>query len=387
MKPLNIALIGSRFMGKAHSNAWTSVVQFFDVPFTPVLKVACGVHEESLRKFAENWGWESISTDWRDVVARDDVDVVDIAVPTHLHRDIAVAAARAGKHLFCEKPAALDSRQAIEMSEAATKAGIVHYLNHNYRRCPAVRLAKQLIDEGALGRVFHWRGSYLQSWIVDKAFPLTWQLRKEYAGSGAHSDLNSHLVDLARYLVGEITSVTAMTARFIRERPLPVEGTSGAFQAGSSSQAMGEVTVDDAAFVLAEFDNGALGSFESSRFAPGRKNHNCFEIYGSDGSVAFNLERMNELQLFSTRDMAHTQGFRTILATEELHPYVGHWWPPGHIIGYEHTFVHAVADFLTAIQDGREIRPNFRDGVREMRVLDAALESASEGRRVQVEVA
>lgn len=386
MKPVNIALIGSRFMGKAHSNAWAKVAQFFDVPFKPVLKVACGVHEESLRRFAENWGWESITTDWRDVVARDDVDVVDIAVPTHLHRDIAVAAARAGKHLFCEKPAALDSHQAIEMCEAATRAGIAHYLNHNYRRCPAVRLAKQLIEEGALGRVFHWRGAYLQSWIVDKAFPLTWQLRKEHAGSGAHSDLNSHLVDLARYLVGEITSVSAMTARFIRERPLPVEGTSGAFQAGSRSQAMGEVTVDDAAFVLAEFDNGALGSFESSRFAPGRKNHNCFEIYGSDGSLAFNLERMNELQLFSTRDAANTQGFRTILATEELHPYASHWWPPGHIIGYEHTFVHAMADFLTAIREGREIRPNFHDGVREMQVLDAALESASEGRRMQVGV-
>lgn len=384
MESLNVALIGSRFMGKAHSNAWAKVAQFFDIPFTPILKVACAAHEESLRNFAETWAWESITTDWRDIVKRDDVDIVDIAVPTYLHRDIAVAAARAGKHLFCEKPVALDSRQAIEMREAATKAGIVHYLNHNYRRCPAVALAKQLIDEGVIGRVFHWRGAYLQSWITDKEFPLTWQLRKECAGAGAHFDLNSHLVDLARYLVGEITSVTAMTARFIGERPLPVEGTSGAFQAGSSSQSMGDVTVDDAAFVLAEFDNGALGSFESSRFALGRKNHNCFEIYGSDGSLVFNLERMNELQLFSARDAAHAQGFRTILATEELHPYVGRWWPPGHIIGYEHTFVHAMADFLTAIHQGHGIRPNFHDGVREMQVLDAALESAGEGRQVQV---
>ena len=371
-------------MGKAHSNAWAKVQQFFDIPFTPILKVVCAAREEPLRNFAETWGWESISTDWRDVVTRDDVDIVDIAVPTYLHRDIAVAAAQAGKHLFCEKPMALDSRQAIEMCKAATKAGIVHYLNHNYRRCPAVTLAKQLIDEGKIGRVFHWRGTYLQSWITDREFPLTWQLRKECAGAGSHFDLNSHLVDLARYLVGKITSVTAMTARFIGERPLPLEGTSGAFQAGSSSQSMGDVTVDDAAFVLAEFDNGALGSFESSRFALGRKNHNCFEIYGSDGSLAFNLERMNELQFFSARDAAHAQGFRTILATEELHPYVGHWWPPGHIIGYEHTFVHAMADFLTAIHEGHGIRPNFHDGVREMQVLDAALESAGEGRRVQV---
>ncbi len=373
-------------MGKAHSNAWAKVAQFFDVPFAPILKVACAVHEGPLRNLAETWGWESITTDWRDAVTRDDVDVVDIAVPTHLHRDIAVEAAKAGKHLFCEKPAALDSRQAIEMCEAAAKAGIVHYLNHNYRRCPAVALAKQLVDEGAIGRVFHWRGAYLQSWITDEDFPLTWQLRKERAGSGAHSDLNSHLVDLARYLVGEIASVSAMTARFIRERPLPFEGTSGAFQAGSSSQEMGEVTVDDAAFVLAEFANGALGSFESSRFAPGRKNYNCFEIYGSGGSLAFNLERMNELRYFSTMDAAHTQGFRTILATEELHPYAGRWWPPGHIIGYEHTFVHAMADFLTAIHKGKGIRPNFYDAVREMQVLDAALESAGEGRRVQVPV-
>ena len=384
MKPLNIALIGSRFMGKAHSNAWAKVAQFFDIPYKPILKVACAVQEEPLRKFADTWGWESITTDWRDVVERDDVDIVDISVPPHLHRDIAVAAAETGKHLFCEKPAALDSRQTIEMCEAADKAGVVHYLNHNYRRCPAVTLAKRLIDEGALGRIFHWRGAYLQSWITDEAFPITWHLQKEYAGSGVHHDLNSHLVDLARYLVGEITSVTAMTARFIDERPLPLEGTSGAFQAGSSSQSMGEVTVDDAAFVLAEFDNGALGSFESSRFAPGRKNHNCFEIYGSGGSLAFNLERMNELQFFSAKDAEYTQGFRTILATEELHPYVSHWWPPGHIIGYEHTFVHAVADFLSAIHNGQGIRPDFHDAVREMQVLDAALESASQGRRVRV---
>ena len=384
MKPLNVALIGSRFMGKAHSNAWARVAQFFDIPYTPVLKVACAAHEKPLRNFAETWGWESITTDWRDVVSRDDVDIVDIAVPTHLHCDIAVEAARAGKHVFCEKPVALDARQAIEMREAAKKAGIVHYINHNYRRCPAVTLAKQLIDEGAIGRIFHWRGAYLQSWITDESFPLTWQLRKEYAGSGAHSDLNSHLVDLARYLVGEITSVTAMTARFVGERPLPVKGTSGAFQAGSSSQSIGQVTVDDAAFVLGEFDNGALGSFESSRFALGRKNYNCFEIYGSRGSLAFNLERMNELQFFSAKDAAHSQGFRTILATEELHPYVGHWWPPGHIIGYEHTFFHAMADFLTAIHGGQGIRPNFHDGVREMQVLDAALESARKGRRVRV---
>ena len=281
MKKLNVAIIGAKFMGKAHSSSWSRVRRFFDTPVEPVLKVACGRPDERLQEFADRWGWQSISMDWNETVNRPDVDIVDIAAPTFLHHDVAIEAAKAGKHVFCEKPLCLTHEQAVEMYAVAQKAGIVHYLNHNYRRCPAVALAKQLIQEGRLGRLFHWRSAYLQSWIVDPEFPLTWHLRKETAGSGAHADLNSHLVDLARYLVGDITEVTAMTAQFINERPLPDEGSSGAFQAGQTAKvnAHGSVTVEDAAFMLARFENGTLGAFEATRFAPGRKNYNSFELW------------------------------------------------------------------------------------------------------------
>lgn len=386
MKKLNVAIIGAKFMGKAHSSAWSRVHRFFDVPYEPVLKVACGRPGSSIESFAARWGWESISTDWKKTVNRPDIDVVDISAPPSLHHEIAIEAAKAGKHLFCEKPLSLTYRQAVEMYAAAEKAGIVHYLNHNYRRCPAITLARRFIEEGRLGRLFHWRSAYLQSWIVDPEFPLTWHLRKETAGSGPHADLNSHLVDLARFLVGDITQVTAMTAQFIKERPLPVEGSSGAFQAGQKAEGrkMGQVTVEDAAFMLARFENGALGSFEATRFAPGRKNFNTFEIYGSKGSIGFNLERMNELNFFSADDPAYAQGFRNIMVTEAVHPYLNAWWPPGHIIGYEHTFVHAMADFLNAIGSGTAVTPNFADGVKNMAILDGALESAQTGRAVEV---
>lgn len=386
MKKLNIAIIGAKFMGKAHSSAWSRVHRFFDVPFQPVMKVACGRPGSSIESFSARWGWESVSTDWRETVNRADVDVVDISAPPYLHHEIAIEAAKAGKHIFCEKPLCLTYQQALEMYAAATKAGIVHYLNHNYRRCPAIMLAKQLIEEDRLGRLFHWRSAYLQSWIVDPDFPLTWHLRRETAGSGPHADLNSHLLDLARFLVGDVRQVTAMTAQFIKERPLPVEGSSGAFQAGQKveGRTMGQVTVEDAAFMLARFENGALGSFEATRFAPGRKNFNTFEIYGSRGSVTFNLERMNELNFFSADDPAAAQGFRNIVVTESTHPYLQAWWPPGHIIGYEHTFVNAMADFLNAIESGTEMRPNFADGVKEMAVLGAALQSAETGQTVDV---
>jgi len=271
------------------------------------------------------------------------------------------------------------------MYRAVRASGVTHYLNHNYRRCPAIVLAKQMIDEGKLGRLFHWRGAYLQSWIIDPSFPLTWQLRKETAGAGPHADLNSHSVDLARYLVGEITSVAAMTSRFVTERPIPDEGEETAFSAATKATRLGQVTVEDAAFMLAEFQNGALGSFEASRFAIGRKNFNYFEIYGEKGAVTFDLERMNELRYFCSDDPSSCQGFRTILVTEPEHPYLTAWWPPGHIIGYEHEFVHAVADFLEAVAEGKEIRPNLYDGLRVMQVLDAALASAASGRRVAVE--
>jgi len=384
-KELRIAIIGHNFMGKAHSNAWLQVSKFFDPPLRPVLQVACGRDEPAVRAFAQRWGWQHVETDWRRVIARDDVDVIDIAVPTHLHHDIAVAAARAGKHLFCEKPMALTAAEAENMLAVAQSAGVRHYLNHNYRRCPAVQLARRLIDEGRIGRIFHWRGAYQQDWIVDPDFPLTWQLQKETAGSGPHADLNSHSVDLAHFLVGDIRTVSCLTANFVRERPLPGHGAT-AFSSGLGVVTQkGAVTVEDASLMHVEFACGAIGSFESSRFATGRKNHNTFEIYGSEGSLTFDLERMNELQFFSRSDPGHAQGFRTILATESSHAYVANWWPPGHIIGYEHGFVHGAVDFLQAVATGGPIAPDFSDGVKCIKVLDAALRSAATGQRVKVD--
>ncbi len=385
MQTMNVAIIGTKFMGKAHSNAWANSPRFFDMGIKPVLKVAVGTDPDGTKAMAETWGWEEWSTDWRAVVARPDIDIVDIATPTWLHHEMAMAAAEHGKHIFLEKPFSLTVDQAREMLTAAEKAGIVHYVNHNYRRVPAVRLAKRLIDDGFVGRIFHWRSAYLQDWIVDPDFPLTWHLRAETAGYGAHGDLGSHSVDLARYLVGDIAAVTGMTATFIPERPLPGAG-AATFTAGTGeSTDSGPVTVDDASFFIAEFAGGALGSFEVSRFAPGRKNYNYFEIYGSEGSIAFNLERMNELQVFSRNDPAYAQGFRTVLATEGgQHDYIANWWPPGHIIGYEHEFHHAVVDFMKAIETGGTISPNFHDGLKEMEVLAAAVESARNGRKVNV---
>ncbi len=382
MEKLNVALIGGGFMGKVHSNAWLNAGRFFKLKAQPVMKVICDQNEATARQYAGNWGWAEIETDWRTVMERDDIDIVDICVPTDLHRDMAVAAAKAGKHIFCEKPVALSADQAKEMYETAKTQSVVHYVNHNYRRCPAVRLAKQLIEEGKIGRIFHWRGAYLQDWIVDPDFPLVWQLQQQRAGAGPHFDLNSHSVDLARYLVGDISHVTAMTANFITERPVAEAGGSTAFSAKTDQKDMGEVTVEDAAFMVVQFKNGALGSFEATRFAPGRKNYNYFEIYGSKGSCAFNFERMNELQLFSREDPSYAQGFKTILATEATHAYLAGWWPPGHIIGYEHEFHHAVVDFLEAVATGGTIEPNFYDGMKAMQVLEAALESAGEGRSV-----
>jgi predicted dehydrogenase len=384
MKTLNVGIVGYKFMGKAHSNAWKKAPLFFDMDVKPVLKVACGRHQESLKEFADRWGWEQTEADWKKMVRRDDVDIVDISAPQYLHYDIAMEAVRAGKHVFCEKPLALDLKQAREMYEAAEKKGVTHYINHNYRRCPAVRLAKRLIDEGRVGRIFHWRGAYLQSWIVDPNFPLTWHLQKEFAGSGPQGDLNSHSVDLARYLVGEIKKVACMTSHFIKERPLPDEAASGTFS-GKVKGGTGAVTVEDAAFMTVEFANGALGSFEASRFAPGRKNWNYFEIYGSKGSILFDLERMNELEFFSNDDPAYAQGFRTILATEGgQHDYIANWWPPGHFICYEHEFVHAVVDFMKAVATRTKIEPNFYDGMKGMEVLEAGLRSAETGTVVEI---
>ena len=384
-KQLNVGIVGTKFMGRAHSNAWLAAPKFFDTPYTPVLKAVCARDKDATAGFAENWGYADIETDWRALIARPDIDIIDVCSPTVNHKEVVLAAAAAGKHIFCEKPCALNSADAREMAQAADNAGVVHYLNHNYRRVPAIAFAKQMIDEGKLGTIYHWRGAYLQDWIMDPNFPLTWHLQKEYAGAGPHFDLNSHAVDLARYLVGEIDSVNAMMKTFIPERPLPGAG-AATFTSGSDagSAGKGEVTVDDAAFMLASFENGALGSFDSSRFAGGRKNYNYFELYGSKGSLIFDLENMNALQYCNLEDPADEQGFRTIQVTNASHPFMDAWWAPGHIIGYGNTFVHAVKDFLDAIAGNATITPNLWDGVKIMQVLEAGQLAAKEGRTVKL---
>jgi predicted dehydrogenase len=383
--PLRIGIAGTQFMGRAHSNAWLQAPRFFDLPRPIELRAACGRNRMAAEEFARRWGWQSVETDWRALVARDDIDVIDVCVPQALHAAVAIAAAEAGKHVLCEKPLALTHAEAEAMLAAVRGAGIRHCVNHNYRRVPAIQLAKQLIDEGRIGRIFHWRATYQQDWIIDPEFPLTWHLQREHAGSGPHGDLNSHSVDLAHFLVGRIESVSCLTAGFIDERPLPGAG-AATFAAGTSadSAARGRVTVEDASLMHVRFASGAIGSFEATRFAAGRKNRNRFEIYGSEGSLAFDLERMNELEFYSRNDPEHVRGFRTILVTEACHPYAGRWWPPGHTIGYEHTFVHTVADFVTAIHTGAAIRPDFVDGLRVIAVLEAALESAASGRQTTV---
>ena len=312
--------------------------------------------------------FEQVSPSWEEVVERDDIDLVDICTPGDSHKDIAIAAARAGKAILCEKPLANRVDEAREMLDAVNTAGVVHMICHNYRRIPAVSLAKQWIEEGKIGEIRHYRGTYLQDWIVDPEFPRVWRLEKSKAGSGALGDIASHSIDLARYLVGEITEVCGLLETFIHERPLP------------DGSGRGKVDVDDAALALMRFENGAIGSVEGSRFAPGRKNYNRFEINGSLGSIAFDLERMNELQLYTHQGAE--SGFRTVLATEAEHPYVGAWWPPGHILGYEHTFVHTVLDLLQAIEKGTLPTPNFEDGLRNQQVLDA-IERAANARTWQ----
>ncbi len=357
MGKLNVAMVGYQFMGRAHSNAWRQVGRFFDLPLEPVLKVVCGRTESAVTKAATKLGFEEYSTSWADVVARPDVDVVDICTPGDSHLPIALAAAEAGKVILCEKPLANDVPDAERMLDAVERAGVLHMICHNYRRAPAVALAKSLIAEGRLGTTRHYRGTYLQDWIVDPEFPRVWRLEKSRAGSGALGDIASHSIDLARYLVGEISEVCGLLETFIPERPLPEGGGRGA------------VDVDDAALALVRFENGAIGSVEGSRFAPGRKNYNRFEINGSKGSLAFDLERMNELELYL--EEGPESGFRTVLATDASHPYAGAWWPPGHIVGYEHTFVHTVLDLIRAVEAQKLPTPNFEDGVRNQRVLAA----------------
>jgi len=382
-KTINVGLVGQKFMGKAHSNAYLTVAKFFDVEPQPVMKAICGRHEVELAAFAKRFGWESYATDWRQFVARKDLDAVDIAAPSNVHRDIAVAAAEAGKHVFCEKPLTSSLSLAREMLAAVRNAGIVHLVNFNYRCCPALALAQQMIQAGEIGEVRHFRATYLQDWLVDPNFPMNWRLRKEIAGTGANGDLNSHHVDLARFLVGEISEVVGMQKTFITQRP--AEGRSSGLTA-TAGEGTEKVTVDDATLFLAKFASGALGSFEGTRMAPGRKNFNRVEINGSRGSLVFNFEDLNLLEFYNCGDPPGRQGFRRIIATEPDHPFVGAWWPPGHMLGYEHTFVHAVYELMNAIKKNPTIMPDFRDGAQCVAVLEAVDKSIAEGRWKKVEI-
>lgn len=378
MPELNVALLGYKFMGKAHSNAYRQVGHFFPSKYQFRMKVICGRDQAAVDEAAHLFGWEQVETDWRKVVERPDIDVIDISTPGNLHHDMAIAAARAGKHIICEKPLGNTLAEAKEMLRAVEKAKVKHMLMHNYRKIPAVTYARQLIQEGRLGTIYHYHGAYLQDWILDPQFPLVWRLDKHLAGSGALGDIGSHAADLAQFLNADIDSVTAQLTTFIKERPLPASG-EGAWGA-KGKKAKGRVTVDDDANFLAQFKNNSVGVFESSRFCGGRRNFNTFQVYGSKGSIAFNLERMNELEFYDGTDPKTEQGFKNINVTESQHPYVGAWWPPGHIIGYEHTFVHALHDFLTAFEKDRLPEPNFYDGVKIQAVLDAIERSAKSGK-------
>ena len=379
---IKVGLIGYKFMGKSHSNAYRQVAAFYDVPLRPEMTVLCGREEAAVSAAAAQMGWKEYATDWRKVVERQDIGLIDISTPGDTHYDIAMAAAEAGKNILCEKPLANSLDQARKMQEAVERAGVVAMVNFNYRRVPAVQLAKQLIDSGRIGEIRHWRAVYLQDWIVDPEFPLVWRLQKDLAGSGALGDIGAHIADLARFLVGEIEEVNGLLTTFVKERPLPAATTG---LSASASAERGQVTVDDASLFLARFANGAVGSFEATRFAPGRRNHNSFEINGSRGSLVFDLERMNELQYFSLDDPADTQGFRTILVTEPVHPYMSAWWPAGHIIGWEHTFTHSVFDLLNGIAKKQSPAPTFADGVRVQAILDAVERSSEGGGWVQPE--
>jgi predicted dehydrogenase len=378
---LNVAMIGYAFMGRAHSQGWATVGRAFDLPLQPRMHVLCGRNEEACRAAADQLGWDEIATDWRDVVERDDVDVVDICTPGSSHAEIAIAALEAGKHVLCEKPLANTVAEAEQMAAAADKAagqGTRAMVAFNYRRVPAAALARQLIADGRLGDIRHVRAVYLQDWIVDPQFPLVWRLVADEAGSGALGDIGAHIIDLSQYMLGEqLASVCGLTETFVKQRPL-AESAAG-LSGGTSGTEMGEVTVDDAALFLGRFPRGAVATYEATRFATGHKNGLRVEVNGSKGSLVFDLERLNELAFLDAEDPSAEQGFRTVLVTEGDHPYMAAWWPPGHIIGWEHTFTHEMRDFVEAIANGSEVQPDFAAGLQVQRVLSAVQRSAEEG--------
>jgi predicted dehydrogenase len=370
-------MLGYAFMGKAHSNAFKKLPYMMYPPVArPRLVAVCGRSEEATAEAARRYGYEGYYTDWRKMLENPNIQVFDNGGPNDAHAEPCIAAAQAGKHVFCEKPLARTAEESKKMLDAVTKAGVKHMVALNYRFVPAIVQAKRLIDSGALGRIFHFRAVYLQEWIIDPNFPKIWRLDKSVAGSGALGDLGAHVLDLARFLVGEPKRVSGLTKTFIEERPLP------------DGSGKGKVDVDDAFLSMIEFENGAIGTVEASRFAQGRKNFNSFEINGENGSIQFNLERMNELNVFwANEDPKETRGFHNVNISESYHPYWENWWPQGHIIGWEHTFVHEFHHFFGAIFGKNAVAPwgaTFEDGYRNAVICDAIVESARSGRVVDI---
>jgi predicted dehydrogenase len=368
MKTLNIGLVGYGFMGRAHSNAFRRVNNFFDTDYQPVLKAVCGRDEAKLKDFATHWGYESLEKDWRQLVTRQDIDLIDIACPNDLHKDIALAAAKAGKMVLCEKPLAMNGPEGLRMVQAIEKARVPNMVWYNYRRVPAVTLAKQLIDEGRLGRIFHYRAKFLQDWTISKDLPQggagLWRLDVNVAGSGVTGDLLAHCIDTALWLNGSMSRVNAMTETFVKERKHNLTGK------------IEKVGIDDACAFLARFDNGSLATFESTRYARGHKALYTFEINGEHASIFWDLHDLHRLQFFDHRDEGRVRGWRSLHVTDGDHPYMGNWWVPGLQIGYEHSFVHQFRDFLEGLAKRKPASPTFRDALETQYVCDAVLKSA-----------
>lgn len=386
MTPLRIGIVGYGFMGRAHSNAYKRLNDFFAVQHRPVLTAVCARDASKAQAFASNWGYERVETDWRRMVEAPDIDLIDIASPNDTHYEIVLAAAKAGKMILCEKPLAMNVRQAEEMTEAVEKAGVPNMVWFNYRRVPAVALARQVVDEGRIGKPFHYRATYLQDWTISPDLPqggaALWRLDVNVAGSGVTGDLLAHSIDTAMWLNGPISRVTALTRTFIKERTHAITG------------AVQPVGIDDACMFLAEFANGSIGTFESTRYARGRKNFNTFELNGAAGSVYFDLEDPQYLSFFEYNQLqsgqkieSHLAGWRKIHVTNSEHPWMSHYWVPGTTIGYEHTFLNALADFVAAVESGKRVRPDFRDALETQRVCDAVLLSAQTGAWVDIQTA
>ncbi|SDS32849.1 Predicted dehydrogenase [Paraoerskovia marina] len=377
---LGVGMVGYSFMGAAHSQAWRTAPRFFDLPLRPSMTALAGRNRDNVTVAADKLGWDSVETDWRTLLTRDDVDLIDICTPGDTHAEIAIAALDAGKHVLCEKPLANSVAEAEEMVAAAERAaarGVLSMVGFTYRRVPAIQLARQLVADGRIGTVRHVRAQYLQDWLSDASAPLSWRMDKDKAGSGALGDIGAHIIDLTQFITGEsVTGVSGMLETFVSERPVATEF---AGLAGKGGDEVGPVTVDDAACFLARMSGGGVGVFEATRFAQGRKNAIRIEINGSRGSVAFDFEDMNVLHFFDAEEPAATAGFRRIVVTEADHAYIASWWPPGHALGYEHAFTHQVVDLVGAVAAGEQPAPSFADGLAVQKVLDAVERSAEKG--------